>query len=236
MKTSYLKYHRDSDYLENENMFKNIFRKRFQIANKFIDRPGKVLDIGASTGVMLDIFKENGWQTFGVEPSESSLVATKKGHNISNVFFEKVNFKKNYFDLIILNHTLEHLEDPEKVLVKAFNLLKRGGAVLVDVPNAGGIGSKLLGKKWPYLLPKEHISQFTKDSLSDVFAKAGFKIIHFESRSGIFEYSNPVLALWQSLTSFKKRFFEDILLSPYSLLVTLLNMGDSMTIVGKKVL
>lgn len=235
MKTSYLKYHRDSDYLENGILFRNIFRKRFQIVNKFIDQPGKVLDIGASTGVMLDIFKEKGWKTFGVEPSESSLVATKKGHKVTNTYFEKSSFPKNSFDLIVLNHTLEHLEDPTKILTKVYGLLKTGGFVLVDVPNAGGLGSKLLGKRWPYLLPKEHVSQFTKNTLSDVFIQAGFRIIHYESRSGIFEYANPVLQLWQSLITFKKRFYVDILLSPYSLLATILNMGDSMTLVGKKI-
>lgn len=235
MKTSYLKYHRDSDYLENKKLFKNIFTKRFNIINRFVDKPGKVLDIGASTGVMLDIFKENGWQTFGVEPSESSKVATRKGHVIFSTFFEKANIEQKDFDLIILNHTLEHLVDPTNVLIKAFSLLKKGGILLVDVPNAGGIGAKLLGKNWPYLLPDEHVSQFTKKSLSNILVQPGFNVIHFESRSGIFEYANPVLELWQSLSTFKKRFFENILFFPYSLLATVLNMGDSMTIVGKKV-
>lgn len=226
---TYLRYHRDDDYQKNESLFRNIFGKRVKIVQRFIKTQGKVLDIGTSTGTMLDLFKEIGWQTFGVEPSESSRVATKKGHNVSNVFFEKSNFPKNSFDLIILNHTLEHLVGPIKILTRVYELLKDGGLVLVDVPNAGGLGSRLLGKRWPYLLPKEHISQFTKESLSNVFIQAGFKIIHFESRSGFFEYANPFLELK------RKRFLLDLITIPYSLIATMLNMGDSMTMVGKKV-
>lgn len=235
MNISYKKYHRDFDYSENEKLFKNIFTKRFNIINRFIDKPGKVLDIGTSTGVMLDIFREKGWKTFGIEPSQSSKIALQKGHDIKQGFFENVHFKKEEFDLIILNHTLEHLDNPLSVLNKVFGLLRKGGYVLVDVPNAGGIGSKLLKKKWPYLLPKEHVSQFTKTSLSNLFVMAGFNIAHFESRSGIFEYASPLQELWRSLITFKKRFFEDILLFPYSLVSTMLNMGDSMTLIGKKV-
>ncbi len=233
--SQYLKYHRDSDYLENQKLFRNIFLKRVNIIKRFVNKPGRVLDIGASTGTMLDIFKSLGWNTFGVEPSASAKIAIKKGHKITNLFFEKTKFVPNSFDLIIMNHTLEHLDNPQEILIKAYGLVKKGGFILVDVPNAGGVGSRILGNRWPYLLPKEHKSQFTKESLSTLFKNAGFKIVYFDSRSGIFEYANPLAELWQALTGFKKRFLVDILTSPYSLIVSLLKMGDSMSLVGKKI-
>ncbi len=234
-KNTYLKYHRDSDYQENEGLFKNIFAKRVGIVKKYITTPGRVLDIGASTGTMLDIFKETGWQTFGVEPSASAKYAVKKGHKITNDFFENAEFPREYFDLVIMNHTLEHVKDAAVVLNKIFKILKKNGIVLIDVPNAGGLGSRLMGPRWPYRLPLEHTYQFTKASLSKLIKDAGFKIVNFQSRSGLFEYASPFRELWRSLINFKKRFFVDLLLFPYSLLSTSFNMGDSMSIVAKKV-
>jgi len=189
---------------------------------------GSVVDIGCSNGVFLDLFREKGFETWGVEPSENAALARAKGHKVLKSAFEKTNLPKNYFDLVILNHTLEHLDDPLGILKKVYGLLKKDGIIFVDVPNAGGLGAKLLGKYWPYRLPEEHKWQFTKQSLSKLFKKAGFKIIHFESRSGIFEYANPLLELH------RPRFLIDILTIPYSLIATLLNMGDSMSIIGKK--
>jgi predicted rRNA methylase YqxC with S4 and FtsJ domains len=93
----YKKYHRDKTYEENEDHFKNIFKKRFNIAKKY-KKSGQVLDIGASTGVMLDIFKENGWKTVGVEPSQSALIAKNKGHKIIKDYFEKTKLNNNLFD------------------------------------------------------------------------------------------------------------------------------------------
>jgi len=231
---NYKKYHRDKTYQENESHFKNIFMTRFAIARRYVKKPGKVLDIGASTGVMLDIFKEDKWETWGIEPSESAKVASEKGHKILRTLFENAKLPDNYFDLVIMNHTLEHLDNPVLVLTKIHKILNKDGILLIDVPNAGGLGSKILGDKWPYRLSEEHKSQFTKESLRKVFEETGFKVIYFKSRSGIFELSNPIQDIWESLISRKKRFFTDIINIPYDILVTALNMGDSMTMVGRK--
>lgn len=232
MDIDYTNYHRDKEYRENEKLFKNIFKKRYNIISKFIKKPRTVLDIGCSNGIFLDLYNTS--ETWGVEPSTTANSLRSTAHRIINTYFEKAKLPENYFDLIIMNHTLEHVKDAGIVLAKINRLLKKDGILFVDVPNAGGLGSKLLGDKWPYRLPDEHTYQFTKKSLSGLVRDSGFKILHWESRSGLFELANPLLDLWQSLISFKKRFITNLLTIPYSLITTLLNMGDSMSIVARK--
>ena len=235
MDINYKNYHRDEDYQKFESIFRNIFLKRFSLIKRFTKSRGRVLDVGASTGVMLDIFKDEGWKVWGVEPSKSASVAEGKGHKVVKDIFERAKLPKNYFDVVVLNHTLEHMDEPLIVLKKVETLLKDDGIIFVDVPNAGGLGARILGKNWPYLLPKEHKYQFTKESLSKLLNEAGFKIVHTESRSGLFEYANPALELWNSLSTLKKRFFFNVLTFPYALITTVLNMGDSISMVGKKI-
>jgi 2-polyprenyl-3-methyl-5-hydroxy-6-metoxy-1,4-benzoquinol methylase len=238
----YKNYHRDKHYEEFKEQFINIFRNRFNLLRRFIGKGInsdkevlRVLDIGCSNGLFLDLFKEKGWETWGVDPSSNANIAKKKGHKVTRDIFENVEFPANYFDLVIMNHTLEHMDNPSYFLSKIYKLLKNNGILFVDVPNAGGVGARLLGKHWPYLAPDEHKQQFTRKTLSDLFKKNGFKIIHFESRSGLFEYANPISELWQALTGMKKRFFTDILTLPFSFLTTLFNAGDSMSLIGKKI-
>lgn len=233
---SYKKYYRDRDYIENEDLFNNIFMKRFNLIKSYFIKSfrGKVLDIGCSNGVFLDIYKKNGWKTFGVEPSLSGQVAQRKGHKVYRNIFEKTPLSDKYFDLVIMNHSLEHTKNANVVLKKIYKILKKDGILFIDVPNAGGLGSKILGKYWPYCLPDEHNYQFTKDSLIEIIRNAKFKVISWESRSGLFEFANPFLELWQSFSGLKKRFFEDILGFPYSIIVTKLKMGDSMSVVARK--
>lgn len=221
-------YHRDKDYREYENLFENIFLKRVNLISKFVKK-GKMLEIGSATGVMLKLFKKMGWDALGVEPSGSIQEAKKKGLRVLNVKFENAKLPKDYFDLVVLNHTLEHIDNPKLVLKKINTLLKEEGIVFIDVPNFGSLLSKLLGKKWPYLLPKEHKHQFTKENLSKLLRDNGFKVVCWESRSGIFEYANPLKGLG------RKRFIIDILTSPYSLVATALGMGDSMSFIARKI-
>src|SRR3972149_4889483 len=84
---SYLTYHRDKEYQEFKDLFENIFLKRLQIVNKFIVKPGNVLEVGCSIGVLLKLFKDNGWEVWGVEPSKSASVAKKKGIRVINNYF-----------------------------------------------------------------------------------------------------------------------------------------------------
>ena len=228
----YKKYHRDLEYQKNEELFKNIFKKRLSILKKYVKIPKTVLDIGWSNGIFLDLFENS--ETWGIEPSSSGYGIKDGRHKILHEYFEKAKLPQNYFDLVIMNHTLEHVVDAEIVLAKVYRLLKKGGILFIDVPNAGGLGSILLGNKWPYLLPNEHTYQFTKDSLSKIIEESNFKILHWESRSGLFELPNPLLDLYQSLIGFKKRFIINLLTFPYSLFATYLNMGDSMSFIVRK--
>jgi len=227
-------YHRDVDYQKNETLFRNIFEKRFRIIGKFVKNPDRVLEVGCSTGILLSLFKKNTGETWGVEPSKSGELAKNKVTKLLRTTFEKAELPKNYFDLVILNHTLEHLENPLLVLRKVNFLLKDGGIIFVDVPNFGGLSAKIFGRNWALLLPYEHNFQFTLATLRKLLIKSNFKLIYQESRSGLFEYANPFSEVWDALKTGKKRFFTDILGFPGALIATLLNKGSSLSVVGQK--
>lgn len=74
----YTKYHRDEDYQKFEWLFKNFFLKRIKTIEKFHRGIGRVLEVGCSTGMFLDLFKNKGWKVWGIEPSKSGEVAGKR--------------------------------------------------------------------------------------------------------------------------------------------------------------
>lgn len=221
-------YHRDESYKKSEALFANIFQKRVNLISRYIKK-GKMLEVGCSTGVMLQLFSEKGWEVLGIEPSGSCQEAKNKKLKVLCSTFENADLPKESFDLIVLNHTLEHMDNPSSVLKKLNLLLREDGILFIDVPNVGSLSSKLLGKKWPYLLPEEHKSQFNKNNLGKLLTNNGFKILHWESRSGFFEYAFPLKELK------RKRFLLDIVLLPYSIIATLFKMGDSMSFIARKI-
>lgn len=232
----YDEYHRDlKEYLEYEKEFENIFRKRFELLNKRFEKPGKVLDIGSSTGTMLNLFKNAGWDVVGVEPSKNAAkIANKRGIKTYNSYFEKVRLKQGMFDLVIINHTFEHVADPILVLKKVGKLLKKGGLAYIDVPNFDSMDRRLKGNSWGYLMPNEHVHHFTPESLNLTAKKANLKVIWWDSWSGVFDVSSPVQKFVFQLKNRPKSFLFDLVRLPFNIITTLLKKGTSVAIIATR--
>lgn len=230
------RYHRDEVYINETSQFRNIFSRRVKLVTAFKKNPGKILDIGSSTGAMLDLFKKRGWEVLGIEPSSISAdYAISRGVKTIKEKFEKANLEKNSFDAVVLNHTLEHLPDPEGVLSRIHKVLKNGGILLIDVPNFGSLSSKIYKGKWPYLLENEHLWHFNEKSLRKILEKNGFRVLKTTMPSGIWDYGSPVKELFSAFFGFKKRFFSDILTLIPSFILSILKKGTCLTVVAKKV-
>lgn len=229
-------YHRDEFYIQDRKQFENIYQRRVNLIKSYHKKPGKVLEIGSSAGLMLFQLKNMGWEVLGVEPSKKAAHFSKKLAipTLLNTF-EGAKLPQNTFDVVIINHTLEHLSSPEKVLEKVHKILKSGGLCLIDVPNFGSLSAKIYGSKWPYLLPEEHLWHFTYQALEKLLKKTGFEIIYSEMPSGIWDYGNPLLELWQAFTGLKKRFFNDFLTALPTFFLFKFNLGTSLTILARKV-
>ncbi len=232
--TSYQNYHRDKDYEKLEKHFENIFLKRVSIIEKFFPRPGRALEVGCSTGILLDLLKKKGWEVYGAEPSGAAKIAKKRGIEVRQQTFEKADIPRNSFDLIIFNHTLEHMEDPLLVLKKAYGLLKKNGRVFIDVPNFNSLSAVILGKNWPYILPDEHIFHFTHQTLSKLLEKSGFRVVFYQTHSGVFDFGNVFKGLWFEARHLTRNFVFDLITMPGALFTTLIGKGTTLTVVAER--
>lgn len=226
-------YHRDSTYLKEEELFKNIFSKRVKIIQKF-KKGGSILEVGCSTGLMLSLFKKRGWRVTGVEISKKAAAAAKRRDlRVFTTPFEKVDLSEK-FDLIVFNHTLEHLNNPREVIKKTRAVLKSDGLIYIDLPNFGSFSAKILKTRWPLLLPDEHLWHFSYLPLSMLLKEMGFKVIFDNRSSGVFDFNNPLGELWFSMTHFKKRFFSEILTALPCFIISKLKLGSDLMIIAKK--
>lgn len=97
----------------------------------------EVLEIGCSAGGVLLPFLEAGASVKGLDYDERYLTYGN-GHNPSlNLHFGGIESLKGEgpkYDLILINHVLEHLHDPKSALQAIRNNLKMGGILYVSVP------------------------------------------------------------------------------------------------------
>jgi len=173
------------------------FNEKLDTIEKLLSSKSKrVLDIGSGPGFFLRRAKRRGWDVLGIEPSLAACNYSKK-HNIPTIqkFFYEVDIKQiGKFDAIHIFDVLEHVNDPISILKKSYSLLKRGGIIVVEVPNDFNPLQKLVQKKlkkkeyWVTLSPTSenpstlvHLNYFDFSSISNLLKRTGFKVIIKES-------------------------------------------------------
>ncbi|MGC9605508.1 MAG: class I SAM-dependent methyltransferase [Minisyncoccia bacterium] len=142
-------------------------------------RPGKgrLLDVGAATGFFMQIAEKRGWRTSGVEISpHATAVGVRKGLHIETGTLSALDLPKGSFDAITMFDVIEHFTDPLAEVAAAARLLKPGGLLVVNTPDAGSVWARLLGRRWHLLVPPEHIHYFTADNLGRVLRANGFSV------------------------------------------------------------
>lgn len=137
----------------------------------------KIFDVGAATGYFLDLAREIGWQTSGVEISEyAAKIAQAKGHEVFIGDLENLEIKERY-DITTMWDVLEHLADPVKYLKLINNILNQDGVLAINTIDYGSCWARLWGRNWQAILPPEHLFYFSEKSLKRLLERSGFKII-----------------------------------------------------------
>jgi len=139
----------------------------------------RLLDCGAATGYLMEKALDLGMQPYGVELSEFGAERMTRRFGPGRVFcgpFDQAAFEgvdHEFFDIITMIDFIEHVRDPMGTLVKAFNLLKPGGQLLILTPNAGSLSRRLMGVRWLHY-KVEHLSYFSPRSLAKAMQRVGF--------------------------------------------------------------
>lgn len=145
-----------------------------------------VLDIGAGIGELLGSMKSRGFMTTGIEPSkEACLYAQEKGLNVlehtlgSWVDYHRAEAPGRANAITLLN-VLEHVPQPAQALENCHELLADDGIICIRVPNdfsaiQDAVIAKTGGTRW-WIAAPDHISYFSRPSLTSLLNECGFKV------------------------------------------------------------
>ena len=110
-------------------------------------RSNHILDVSCGPGVSLKWLRdERAWEVFGIEPDRyAAKVAWERYRiRIANGLIYDLEVPEEYFDLIIMDNSLEHTFDPLGTLLRASRLLKKGGGLFIATPNCHGLSTQFL--------------------------------------------------------------------------------------------
>jgi SAM-dependent methyltransferase len=170
--------------------------------NAFYTRTGegKLLDVGCNEGRGLRQYARNGFQAEGLDLNENAVrVAWDAGLTVYPVPLEDFQPPVPY-DVVVLSNVLEHSVDPKGMLLDAGRVLKSGGQVWVSCPNSESWMRSLFGRSWINWHVPFHIVQFSRSSLQQLLANAGFDHV---------EFRQVTPAAWVASSLIVKIFFRD---------------------------
>ena len=109
--------------------------RRWEFLEEHIIENATVLEIGCSSGFMLEKFKKEGCKVCGIEPSGEFLeFIHNKGYEAYETIEEIDENKK--FDIITHFFVFEHISDPFDFINKQLSLLNEGGMIIAEIPSA----------------------------------------------------------------------------------------------------
>lgn len=146
-----------------------------------------VLDIGCNDGSLLNLFKESGASTIGIEPTEACKDAQQEGHHVICDFLspkvaDKLISEYGHPDFITFTNVFAHIEDLGVVL-DSLRILKHESTKLIIENHY--LGSVLEGKQFDTFY-HEHPRTYSYKSFCFIAKSLGLYIeaVEFPSRYG----------------------------------------------------
>jgi 2-polyprenyl-3-methyl-5-hydroxy-6-metoxy-1,4-benzoquinol methylase len=161
---------------------------------------GRLLDVGCGAGFFLRALDEKKWDRSGVETGAEAVATARRALGSDRIFEGTLcdcALESSSFDVVTFWSALEHTNEPRANLTEARRIIKRGGTLIVQVPNAASYQARIFRGDWFALDAPRHRYHFTPARLSDLLSETGFDV----QRATYFSRAHNAHALRQSLKS-----------------------------------
>jgi SAM-dependent methyltransferase len=152
---------------------------RLQIIRRLLkNEKCKILDIGCSVGYVVEVAKNIGWDASGVDLDDEVIkFCTDRGLDCTVFDGFNLPFPDNSFDCVTAWHVIEHVEDAEKTLREWLRVLRPGGLLVIETPNAACRRVRKRGLRYKNFWPAEHLYSFSPKALKQIILHTGVEII-----------------------------------------------------------
>lgn len=153
-----------------QNMHREMFPLEGMARNS-----ASLLEVGCGWGHFLQLCRPHYHSVEGVELSREQAAHARERFDLdvtsTDVLRQKLPRKYN---LIVAWEVLEHLSYPAQFLRWAHDHLLPGGQLILSTPNYNSLYRRLLGSRWFYAIPSQHLTYYTPEALKAQLKQAGF--------------------------------------------------------------
>lgn len=182
----------EADLDHQPTLMRSLIERRVHMLTALNSGPGRLLDLGAGTGLFVEASLRAGWKSEGLETSASAVGIANRITRAPVALGRLEDLPgQERFDAVTLWDVLEHVPDPRATLQLIQQKLRPGGLVGVTLPNVAGIKARLQGHRWRYYRRDfGHVSHFSPRTLAMVLRQAEFRVEVLET-NGSFNIGKP---------------------------------------------
>ncbi len=168
-------------------------RIRRRVAN-----PRRALDVGCGDGKLLVALAGRGFGCTGIDrnPHARDAVAAHAGITLHVGTLAAARLPSASFQVVVLRHVLEHVEDPRATLDEVARVIEPGGLLVVAVPNVASWQARGTGDHWFHLDLPRHLHHFTPAALATIVDGSGFtvdRVAHFSLEQNPFGWLQSIV-------------------------------------------
>ncbi|HEY7178524.1 MAG TPA: class I SAM-dependent methyltransferase [Gaiella sp.] len=172
------------------------------LALALADGPGRVLDVGCSSGYLAGPLVEAGATVVGVELDPLAAEQARgfcEDVVVGDVESVELPFEPGSFDVVLCGDVVEHLRLPGPTLARLRPLLRPRGRLVLTTPNVANWAMRLslLGGRWTYtdrgILDRTHTHLFTRKTLVDTVVGAGYRVVELDHTAPVPVIGTPTV-------------------------------------------
>lgn len=187
-------FHRLSFEIAGELYGESFHLKRLAVTGSLIRRllpeNGSVLDVGCGTGRWSHVASEQAGTVVAIDLSATNIETARRLHPGPNIEFVVGDVAQMLpesagpaFDLALLIHVLEHIDDAVDLLSRLRRLAR---TVLVEVPDfeADMLNHVRRSLGRAFYSDSDHVREYTESVLREQLGRAGLRVLLLENRRG----------------------------------------------------
>lgn len=148
-----------------------------------------VLDVGCGAGRFLYQLKEAGIErAHGIDPYIEHDITYKDGLVIAKLSLANLQHDNAMFDLIMFNHSFEHMPDPGAVLQTTAAMLAAAGTIMMRMPTVDSYAWEHYRENWVQLDAPRHLYLHSRSSIEMLAEKAGLEVTDVIYDSDAFQF------------------------------------------------
>ncbi len=191
---------------------------------------GRLLDIGASSGILCEEAIKKGFDVLGVEPSRYLHAQAQKRQLpviLGTIPHPEV---QEQYDIITLIDVIEHVSNPVELLSDISQLLAPGGIFVTVTPDVNSVAARIMRWQW-WHYRIAHVGYFNKKTLNMSLHRAGLEATSWYRPTWYF----PASYLYQRVMTYLPTAIRHKAPAIFDRWVVPLNLYDSYLVICRKI-